>query len=120
MIGYPVVPPSETPASLVSNTILDLTTSRQQFAYPTGAKWVALSYRLLPGATAVAHQYAKVVLNATSDADATGKLALDGGFISLCQGDDIVFAAEGITRIDVIASAAVGTEKTLFRICVGV
>lgn len=122
-MGYPVNPPSEQNAALTSAVVRDLTTTRQSFSYPSGALWVVLSYRLLPGATAVTNQFARVVINASSDADAAGKLAADGSFIPLCQGDDIVLSssqADPITRIDVIASAAVGAEKTILSINAGV
>ena len=122
-MGYPVNPPSEQQAALTPTIIRDLTTTRQSVSYPSGALWLVLSYRLLPGATAVANQFARVVINAASDADANGKLALDNAFIPLCQGDDIVLsasAADPITRVDVITSAAVGAEKTLLCINAGV
>lgn len=119
----PIVPPSEQLASLAPMIIRDLTTTRQKISYPSGALWVVLSYRLLPGATPVANQFARVVINAASDADADGKLALDNAFIPLTQGDDIALSAyvdDPITRIDVIASAAVGAEKTIVSINAGV
>lgn len=122
-MGYPVNPPSEQQAALVPAIIRDLTTTRQSVSYPSGALWLVLSYRLLPGATAVANQFARVVINAASDSDANGKLALDNAFIPLCQGDDLVLSAspaDPITRVDVISSAAVGAEKTLLCINAGV
>jgi hypothetical protein len=84
---------------------------------------VAIRYNLLPGATAVANQFARVVVNAASDADAAGRLALDGAFVALCQGDEILLSAsddDPITRIDVVSSAAVGAEKTLLQVLAGV
>ncbi len=122
-MGYPVNPPSEQQAALASSIIRDLTTTRQSVAYPSGALWAVLSYRLLPGATAVANQFARVVINAASDADANGKLALDGAFVALCQGDDLLLSASAsdpILRVDVIASAAVAAEKTLVTVTAGV
>jgi len=122
-MGYPVNPPSEQQAALTPAIIRDLTTTRQKVAYPSGALWVVLSYRLLPGATAVANQFARVVINAASDADADGKLALDNAFMPLCQGDDLVLSASStdpITRVDVVTSAAVGAEKTILAINAGV
>lgn len=122
-MGYPVNPPSEQQAALTPAIIRDLTTTRQKVAYPSGALWLVLSYRLLPGATAVTNQFARVVINAASDADADGKLALDGAFMPLCQGDDLVLSASStdpITRVDVISSAAVGAEKTVLAINAGV
>lgn len=115
--------PSEQQGALLSAIIRDLTTTRQKIDLPSGAVWLALSYRLLPGATAVTNQFARVVINASSDADATGKLATDNAFIPLCQGDDIVVSAlpgDPITRVDAIASAAVGAEKTLLIVNAGV
>lgn len=122
-MGYPVNPPSEQNAALTSAIVRDLTTTRQSTLYPSGALWAVLSYRLLPGATAVANQFARVVVNASSDADAAGKLAADGSFIPLCQGDDILLsasAADPITRLDYLTSAAVGAEKTILSINAGV
>lgn len=122
-MGYPVNPPSEAAASVVPAIIRDLTTTRQQVTFPSGAKWVNVSYRLLPGATAVTSQLAKIVLNATSDADADGKLAIDGAFIPIFQNDDLTFSAQSdslITRVDIVSEAAVGAEKTVVRIIGGV
>ena len=90
---------------------------------PSGAVWVNMAYRLLPGATATANQFARYVVNASSDSDADGKLATDGAFFMLCQGDSVQIAApsdDPITRIDVIASVAVGSEKTLLQVMAGV
>lgn len=102
----------------------DLTTTMQTAAFPQGIKWCVISYRLLPGATAVANQFAKFVINAASDADATGKLATDGAFIAIAQGDDWSFSGadndDPIYRIDYISEAAVGAEKTIFQIVGGV
>lgn len=122
----PYVPsagPSEISAMLASTQIADLTTTRQQVSYPTGAKWVQITYKLLPGATATANQYAKVVFNAASDADASGKLATTGAFVPILQGDDVTFAFSDnslCTRIDVLTDQAVGSEKTLMRFLAGV
>ena len=116
-MGLPVNGPD---GALVATVFSNLTTTRQKVSYPSGAKWEALSYRLLPGATATASQYAKVVINAASDADADAKLALVGGYIPLFQGEDLPFDAYGITRVDVIAAQAVGTEVTVLRVLAGV
>lgn len=118
-----VVPPSEMPASAALSIIRDLTTTRQKISLPSGALWAVLSYRLLPGATAVTNQFARFVINAASDADADGRLATDGAFFAITQGDDVLMSAgsaSAITRIDVIASAAVGAEKTIFTVSAGV
>lgn len=123
MSGYPVESPAERAGTLVSVLIRDITTTRQRIVLPSGAKVVSISYKLLPGATAVTNQFLRVVLNASSDADADGKLATDGAFIPICQGEDITIPAESdalITRIDLITSAAVGSEKTLVRVLAGV
>lgn len=121
MAGYPVVPPSEADGSLVSASFADPSTTQQTVSYAgTGAKWVTLSYRLLPGATAVANQYMKVVINASSDADAAGKLELSGGYIVMCQGDDIALSSSGVTRVDFATAAAVAAEKTIFQALAGV
>lgn len=114
------IPVSSDSAAAVCSDISNLTTTRQKLSYPSGAKWLSLRYQLLPGATATASQYAKVVINASSDADADGKLALVGGYIPLFQGEDLQFDAAGITRVDVIAAVAVGTEVTRLRVIAGV
>lgn len=120
MAGYPVVPPSEADASLAPGVLFDISTTRQKFSF-AGAKWLSISYRALPGSAAVTNQYAKVVINASSDADADGKLALDGGYIPLCQGDDLLISGSStIKRLDVLTALAVGAEKTLFRVLAGV
>lgn len=122
-MGYPVNPPSEQSAALTTAIMRDLTTTRQSVEFPTGLLWAAISYRLLPGATAVTNQFARVVINAASDADANGKLAADNSFIPLFQGDDLMLSARAsdpIYRIDVISSAAVGAEKTVVAINGGV
>lgn len=114
-----VVSPPDRAGDGVQFIIRDLTTTRQRVSIPTGAKALAISYRLLPGATATANQFAKYVVNAASTADADGKLATDGAFTPLFQGDDHVLAfAEGdeATNIDIITEAAVGTEKTVVSI----
>lgn len=118
-----VVPPSEMPGSAALSIIRDLSTTRQKISLPSGALWAVLSYRLLPGATAVTNQFARFVINAASDADADGRLATDGAFFAITQGDDVLMSAgsaSAITRIDVIASAAVGAEKTIFTVSAGV
>lgn len=122
-MGLPVNSPAEQLGGQNVTMLRNPSTTMQTVLYPSGAVSVAMSYRLLPGATAVAGQFARVVLNASSDADATGKLATDGAFIPLCQGDDIAFGAPGadpITRIDLRTSQAVGAEVTLLTIIAGV
>ena len=118
-----VLTPADWPAAPVVTLIRDLTTTRQSTLFPSGALWASISYDLLPGATAVANQFAKIVVNATSDADAAGRLAVDGAFIALCQGKSLQLSANGadpITRVDVVSAQAVGSEKTLFQIVAGV
>lgn len=98
----------------LSNTPVQTTT------YPAGAFRFTASYRLLaPTANATAGQYAKVVVNAASDADAAGKLATAGQYYGIAQGDDWVYTADlanPVTRIDFTAAVAVGTESTYFQI----
>lgn len=123
MKGYPVVTPSEQEGILTPVNISNITTTRQKISYPSGALWVALLYRLLPGATATGGQYVKFVVNALSDADANGKLADSTSYIALMQGDDKLLSAspsDPITRIDVIAAVAVGSEVTLLQVLAGV
>lgn len=123
MAGSLVMTTSEVPVATVPALIRDLSTTRQKLAYPSGAKFVSIMYKLLPGATATANQFAKVVINATSDADADGKLSVDGSNIVICQGDDLIVYASTdspIYRIDVKTEIAVGTEKTVFQVIAGV
>lgn len=118
-----VVVPSEQQGSLAPFIARDITTTRQSVAYASGAKWAVISYRLLPGATAVTNQFAKFCVNAASDADANGKLATDGAFVAVAQGDDVLLSAtstDPITRIDFITEQAVGAEKTILQILAGV
>lgn len=118
-----VASPSERPAVLTQTHIADLTTTRQRITFPSGAKWVQISYKLLPGATAVANQHAKVCFNAASTADANGKLATTGAHVPVFQGDDLTFAFcddNLCTVLDVIADQAVGAEKTILRVFAGV
>lgn len=115
MSGYPVVPPT---GSTTLQTISNLTTTVQKVLYPSPAQWLSISYRLLPGATATAGQYAKVVINAASDADASGKIAL-GEFYTVAQGDDLTCYGS-ISRVDVVAAQAVGSEVTTLSIAAGV
>jgi len=115
--------PSELAATLTQTHIADLTTTRQRVSLPSGAKWVQISYKLLPGATATSNQYAKVVFNAASTADADGKLATTGAHIPVFQGDDLTFTFVEdnlCTVVDVIAADAVGSEKTILRVIAGV
>lgn len=122
-MGLPVNTPTELAAYVGSTVIRDLSTTLQTVSIPSGAKWVQLTYRLLPGATATANQFAKLVVNATTDSEATGKLAVDGANLPIFQGDDLAIAAQSdslITRLDVLTEAAVGTEKTALRIVWGV
>lgn len=119
-----VLGPDQLPAGLDTRVIRDHTTTRQKQEYPSGALWVLVVYRLLPGATAVTNQFLKLVTNATEDADADGKLATDGAFVPLFQGHDgivLVGSRENpITRIDTITEQAVGSEKTVVSIIAGV
>ncbi len=122
-MGLPVNSPAEQLGGQNVTLLRNPSTTVQTVTYPSGAVSVAISYRLLPGATATASQFARVVLNAASDADAAGKLSTDGAFLPLCQGDDLAFGAPGsdpITRIDLRTSQAVGTEVTLLTIIAGV
>jgi len=110
-------------ANFYATYISDLTTTRQKVSLPSGAVWLALQYRLETGETATANQWAKVVLNASSDADADGKLATVGAHFLLFQGDDIYLTApqdDPITRIDLVSAAAVGSEETKLQILAGV
>lgn len=122
-MGLPVNSPTELVAYVGSTVIRDLSNTLQTIQIPSGAKWVQITYRLLPGATATANQFAKLVVNASTDAEATGKLAVDGANLPIFQGDDLAIAAQSdslITRLDVLTEAAVGTEKTALRIVWGV
>lgn len=122
-MGLPVNAPSEQLAAQSVVLLRNFSNTRQTVLYPSGAVTLALSYRLLPGATATASQFLRYCTNASSDADAAGKLATDNAFGILLQGDDKVLSAAStapITRLDVVTSAAVGTEVTLLEITAGV
>lgn len=122
-MGIPVNSPSEQLAGQNVTLLRNPSTTIQTVLFPSGALSLALSYRLLPGGTAVAGQFACIAINAASDADASGKLATDNAFLPLCQGDDIAFgatSADPITRVDVKTSQAVGAETTLLTIIAGV
>lgn len=122
-MGLPVNSPSEQLGGQNVTLLRNPSTTVQTALYPSGALSLSMSYRLLPGGSAVTGQFARVVLNAASDADAAGRLSTDGGFIPLCQGDDIAFgatASEPITRVDLRTSQAVGAETTLLTLIAGV
>lgn len=123
MAGALVMTTSEVPVTVVPSLIRDVSNVRQKMVYPSGAKFVSIMYKLLPGATAVSGQFLKIVVNATSDADADGKLSVDGSNIIMCQGDDIVLYASDLSpvyRIDVKTEIAVGSEKTVLQVVAGV
>lgn len=118
-----VAPPDMIPAALAPYIKRDLSTTMQTVQFASGAKTLTISYRLLPGATAVTNQFAKFVINAASDADAAGKLATDGAFVAIAQGDDVILTSpsdDPILRIDYLTEQAVGAEKTIFQIVAGV
>lgn len=120
--GLPVIPPSEQLAVLTSQHIVNPSTTRQSFLLPSGALWINLRYRLLPGGTATAGQYLKVVANAASDTDAAGRLA-NGPFLVVGQGEEVAMSAsttDPITRIDIATAQAVGTETTMVSLNAGV
>jgi hypothetical protein len=106
--------------ALTVSTTVDPTTTRVALSYPSTARWITFRYRNLPGSTAVTGQYIKVVLNATSDADANGKLASVATCMVITQGDDVVLSSAEITRVDFITAQAVGAEKTLFSVMAGI
>lgn len=123
MAGMPVETAAEQRNALAPSQFRDVSTTRQSVAYPGGARSVMLQYRLLPGATATANQILRVALNASSDMDATGKLATTGAYVALCQGDDLTLiasASDPIYRVDFLTEQAVGTEKTILQILAGV
>lgn len=123
MAGALVMTTSEVPVNVVPSLIRDVSNVRQKMVYPSGAKFVSIMYKLLPGATAVSGQFLKIVVNASSDADADGKLSVDGSNIIMCQGDDIVLYASDLSpvyRIDVKTEIAVGSEKTVLQVVAGI
>jgi hypothetical protein len=114
-----VATPSDVAGTGVQFIIRDLTTTLQTLTIPSGAKSLVISYRLLPGATATANQFAKYVINAANAAVAAGLLATDNAFIPLFQGDDHVLsfsAGSEATRVDIITEQAVGSEKTVVSV----
>lgn len=122
-MGLPVNSPAEQLGGQNVTLLRNPSTTAQTVLYPSGALSLAASYRLLPGGAATAGQFARIVINAASDADAAGKLSTDNAFIPLLQGDDIAFgssASDPITRVDVRTSVAVGVETTLLTLLAGV
>lgn len=122
-MGLPVNSPAEQLGGQNVTLLRNPSTTRQTVYYPSGALSVAISYRLLPGGTAVAGQFLRVVLNAASDMDAAGRLATDGAFLAVFQGDDIALgasASDPITRVDLLTSQAVGAETTVVQLVAGV
>lgn len=124
MSGYPVESPAERAAGIVVKTFFDISTTRQKVELPTGAKWVAIRYVLLPGATAVSNQYLKVAFNAASDDHADGLFAIADAHIPVFQGEPTIqvpFENGALcTRIDLMTAIVVGAEKTAVRIVAGV
>jgi hypothetical protein len=122
-MGLPVNSPAEQLGGQNVTILRNPSTTRQTVFFPSGAVSLAISYRLLPGATATASQFGRLVINSSSDADAAGKLATDGAFLPIFQGDDIALGAPGsdpITRLDFLTSQAVGSEVTVLSIVAGV
>ena len=99
---------SEQTGSLVVDEKNDLTTTRYKISLPSGGDAIEISYHNV-GAAASTSKGLYFVLNATSDADADGKLALAGARQFLLLGDSAVVLADPdnpITRIDCIAHTA--------------
>ena len=122
-MGYPVNPPTQPVSGLSFRRFANPSTTVQTILAPSGLLSVVLQYRLLPGATAVAGQRMRFVLNAASDADAAGKLATADAYGVLYQGDDVAFgslSSDPILRIDFRTEAAVGAEVTEFQAVMGV
>jgi hypothetical protein len=120
------VAPSERPATLTQTSIADLTTTRQRFEIPSGAKWVKVLFSDV-GTTAVNAQFLKCVFGTEQDplttAEADARLATTGAHLAVGYGVLIEAAfTEGnlCTTVDVIAGAAVGSGKNLVTIAAGV
>ena len=114
-----VAPPDMLYGSLVRNEIANITTTRQKIDYPGGATAVEFSYTQgsSSGNTAATGRAVYIIENATSDADADGKLALAGARDRIVLGGDpvgiLATSDDAITRIDVISEAAEGGHSTL-------
>jgi hypothetical protein len=126
MSGYPVVAPTEKPATITSTSIPDLTTTRQRFPIPSGAKWVHVLFQDI-GTTAVNAQFLKVVFGTQNDpvstVEADARLAATGAHLAVGYGVPITaaFAADNLcSTVDVIAGVAVGSGKNLVTIIAGV
>jgi hypothetical protein len=122
-MGYPVNSPVDNPGSAAAFNFRDISTTIQNVSLPSGAKALIVNYQLLPGATAVTNQFAKYVVNASSDADAIARLGTgtgDNGCFWIRQGEpahEIGFSpGNEATRVDFVTEAAVGAEKTIFTI----
>ena len=121
-----VASPSEISATLTQTHIADLTTTRQRFSIPSGAKWVKVLFSDV-GTTAVNAQWLKLVFGTEGDplttTEADARLAAAGAHIAVGY-DVLVDAAfstgDYCTTVDVIAAAAVGAGKNLVTITAGV
>jgi hypothetical protein len=121
-----VVSPSELPATLTQTHIVDLTTTRQRFEIPSGAKWVHVVFQDV-GTTAVNAQFIKMVFGTEEDplttAEADARLATTGAHIAVGYGVPVsaAFSEDNLClTVDVIAAAAVGSGKNLVTIVAGV
>lgn len=125
----PYVPsagPGELAATLTQTHIADLTTTRQRFEIPSGAKWVKVLFSDI-GTTAVNAQFLKLVFGTEQDplttAEADARLATTGAHLAVGYGVPVEASfIDGnlCTTVDVIAGAAVGSGKNLVTIVAGV
>lgn len=126
-MGYPVNPPSEQQGGYSVNEFRDPSTTRQKLLLPSGALSLLVQYVLI-GGTAVANQCIRMVFNASTDADAVGKLATaNSGRILVFPSNTFTpplsigaDPSNPITRIDFLTEQAASTEKTVLQILAGV
>lgn len=97
---------AEKPGGQIIDEKNNLTTTRYKISIPSGATAIEMSYYNLGASTAKGLYF---ITNATSDAEADGKLALVGARRFLLLGESAVMLIDPnapITRIDVIAHTA--------------
>lgn len=126
-MGYPVNPPSEQQGGYSVNEFRDPSTTQQTLLLPSGALSLLVHYVLI-GGTAVANQCLRLVINASSDADAIGKLATANSgrilvFPSNTNTPPLQIGADSanpIVRLDFLTEAAASSEKTILQFLAGV
>lgn len=108
----------QVPGAITYGEYANASTTRQSTTYPSGATAIEITYRQnsSSGTTTAVGRAMYIVFNATSDADANGKLAAAGSRYRLALGDDLsqTFSSTvPLTRIDFLTEAAETGHSTL-------